>query len=145
MTAAAITSNSVSVPSELVAALSRAIEIAPAMAAKSPISMKIFMITQRVLTPGELGGFRIAADGIDVAAEARARRQEGRDDADADRDQHRYGDAVGDEQAAVGQRDVVCFGIAVHDAGRPWIGVDDHGRGEDQRAGHATEEDFGCD
>ena len=48
MTAAAITRSSASVPSELVAALRRAMEMAPATAARSPISMKIFMITQRV-------------------------------------------------------------------------------------------------
>ena len=51
ITAAAMTRSSASVPSELVAALSRAIDTAPPMAASNPISMKTFTITQRVLTP----------------------------------------------------------------------------------------------
>ena len=65
-----------------------------AMAASTPISVKIFMVTQRGVDAGEFGRLRVAADGEDIAAEARARGEEGHDDADAERDQHRNGDAV---------------------------------------------------
>jgi hypothetical protein len=51
MTAAAITKSSASVPSELVAASSRAIETAPATAVSNPINMKTLAITQRVSIP----------------------------------------------------------------------------------------------
>ena len=42
---------------------------------------------------GEFGRFRIAAGRIDVAAEAGAAGDEGHDDADGERDQHRDGDS----------------------------------------------------
>ena len=73
---------------------------------------------------GKLGCFRIAADRINVAAEARSRREEGHCHADADRDQNRNGDAMGDEQAALRKRDMIRLRIAAHAAGRPGIGVE---------------------
>ena len=62
--------------------------------------MNTFMITQRVLTPGSSAACGIAADCVDVAAKARARCQERRRNAGADRDQNRHRDAVGDKEAA---------------------------------------------
>ncbi len=59
MTAAAMTKSSSSVPSELVAELRRADEIAALIAASTPMIMNIFMVTQRVLMPA-----RLAASGL---------------------------------------------------------------------------------
>ena len=139
ITAAAMTRSSASVPSELVAASRRAIDIAALTAVKSPISMNTFMITQRVFHAGEFGRFRIATDGIDVAAKARSRRKERHHHADADRNEDRNGNAVGDEQAALRKRDMVRLRVAADAAGRPRISVENRDGREDQRAGDTGE------
>ena len=59
MTAAAMIKSSSSVPSELVEELRRADEIAALIAARTPMIMNIFMVTQRVLMPA-----RSAASGL---------------------------------------------------------------------------------
>ena len=73
--------------------------------------MKIFIGHPARVDAGELRRFRVAADGEDIAAEARARGEEGHDDADAERDQHRDGEPVGDEQSAF-RRTVMPFASA---------------------------------
>ena len=51
MTAAAMTSSSSSVPAAFVAALRRAVEMAPATPQSAPMRMKIFIVTHLVLMP----------------------------------------------------------------------------------------------
>ena len=82
---------------------------------------------------GQFRRFGIAAHGEDVAAEAGARGDEGHDDADAERDQHRDGDAVRDEQAAFGHGDAIGLGVVLGDAARPGIGIGDPDGADGQR------------
>ena len=116
MTAAAITSNSSRVPSELVAELRRADEIAALIVASMPMMMNTFMRNPARIDAGEACGFRVAADRKHIAAEPRAAGDEGHDDTDGDSNQHRDGDAVSNEQAALGYRDIVGLGVFSNDA-----------------------------
>ena len=97
MTAAAMTRSSASVPSEFVAALRRAIDIAPLNGGQKPHQHEDLHDHPAGIDAGEHGRFRVAADGIDVAAEAGSRREKGHHHADADRDENRDGDAMRDE------------------------------------------------
>ena len=89
---------------------------------------------------GEFGGFRIAADSVDVAAETGAPGEERHHDPRHQRDQHRNRVAGRDEEAAFGNGDVVLLGIARGDALRPRISVDDRGRADDEKAPDAADQ-----
>ena len=83
---------------------------------------------------GKLGGFRIAADGVDIAAKPGAPGEEGHDEAGDERDQHRNRVAGGNEQSAFGHGNIVGLRIGRRDPLGPGIGVDDRGRAEDDEA-----------
>ena len=91
---------------------------------------------------GKLDRLAVAADGVNVTSETRARREEGHGDADADGDEYGNGYAMRNKQPAGGQRDLICFRITAHAADRPRIGIGDRHRAEDQQTGNAAEEDF---
>ena len=82
---------------------------------------------------GELGGFRVAADGVDVAAKPRPPREEGHDQAGDQRDQHRNRVAGRNVQAAFRHRDIVVGGVFRRDTLGPGIGVDDRSRAKDDK------------
>ena len=105
-------------PSEFVAASRRAIEIAPLMAVSKSHQHENFHDHPACVHAGKFGCFRVAADRVSVAAKARSRREEGHCHPDADRNEDRNGDAVGDEKAALGKRDMVRLRVAPHAAGR---------------------------
>ena len=91
---------------------------------------------------GEFGGFGIAADRVDITAEAGARRNEGHHDAGGERDQHGNRVARRDEQPALGHDDIVRCRLAFGDPFRPGIIVDHPGRAERDETAYRRERQF---
>ena len=92
---------------------------------------------------GEFGGFRIAADGVDVAAKPRPPGEERHDEAGDQRDQHRNRVAGRNVQAAFRHRDIVVGGVFRRDTLGPGIGVDDRSRAKDDKAADDRDHIFG--
>ena len=92
---------------------------------------------------GELGGFRIAADGVDVAAKPRPPGEERHDQAGDQRDQHRNRVAGRNVQAAFRHRDIVVGGVFRRDTLGPGIGVDDRSRAKNDKAADDRDHIFG--
>ena len=92
---------------------------------------------------GKLGGFRVAADGVDIAAKPGAPGEEGHDEAGDERDQHRNRVSGGNEQSAFRHGDIVVGRVFCRHPLRPGIGVDDRGRAEDEEAADNRDDIFG--
>ena len=91
----------------------------------------------------KLGGFRVAAGGVDIAAEPGPPCEEGHDEAGDERDQHRNRVSGGNEQSAFRHGDIVVGRVFCRHPLRPGIGVDDRGRAEDEEAADDRDDIFG--
>ena len=94
---------------------------------------------------GELGCFRIATDGKDIAAKAGPVHQDGHADTNTEKDQNRDSETMRDEEAALGDLDVVFCGIGPDDAAGPIVGIHQKDRTYDHATAECRQEIFGPD
>ena len=89
----------------------------------------------------QLGGLRVAADGVDVAAEPSPPGEVRHHEGHADQDHHRVGDAGRDLQPAGRFDDAVPFGVLAGELRRPGVAVGDPDRAEDDETTDHAEPD----
>src|SRR5579872_345810 len=94
---------------------------------------------------GEIRCFGIAADRVDVAPKCRPSGDEAHDNADAERDQHRYGKAMAVEKPFRRDGYIILLGVTLGDARRPVIRIDDEHGSKRQDAADNAEEKLGPD
>ena len=73
-----------------------------AIPASAPISAKTIIVIFFSVDAGKLGGLRVAAGGVHIAAKPGPPREEGHDEPGHKRDEHRNRVACGDDQSPSG-------------------------------------------